>query len=428
MLELIQGFIDAQLHNAVFSGGLALGAFGGMAALTARLPVLLRHLVDAYLSTSVTVDSRSSLFKQMVAWLSQHPYGRHCRRLHGSLIDTDGDDTRQSLSLSPSAGVHYFWERGVPLWVKRSKAERDTGGLFGNSQLPPESITIRALTRDRDFLRTLLADIHHDYDDRRPDQIQLFSTTNYGEWQVRGQIPKRALSSIILPDNVADLLLGDARAFLAAEHWYADRGIPWRRGYLLHGPPGTGKTSLVKALAGVLDLDLCTINLASERIDDDVLAELMASAPRRGLLLFEDIDALFAGREQLAAGPKLTFSGLLNAIDGVAAQEGRLLVMTTNHPERLDPALIRPGRIDRRVELGLADAALAARMVRTFFPERPDLAVAAAHHLGAGHIAPAALQGCLLACRDEPNRLEAELAAIPTAPSPSITVSPEGKT
>ena len=72
------------------------------------------------------------------------------------------------------------------------------------------------------------------------------------------------------------------------------------------------------------------------------------------MLVLEDIDALFIERESTGASSSISFSGLLNAIDGPASQEGRMLFMTTNHPDRLDPALIRPGRVDMQAELGLA--------------------------------------------------------------------------
>lgn len=190
---------------------------------------------------------------------------------------------------------------------------------------------------------------------------------------------------------------------------YVTRGIPWRRGYLLHGAPGTGKTSLVRALASELGLDLCIVNLTSSRLGDDGLATLMASAPPQAILLMEDIDAIFVGREKADAAPGLSFSGLLNAIDGVYAQEGRILVMTTNHKERLDPALIRPGRIDRHFEIGLAGEAEAVAMARAFYPDDPEMAPAVAKALAGRRITPAALQACLLAVESRPSAIGAEI-------------------
>lgn len=425
MFDAFWGLLQAQLENSIFAGGLALGAMGVLAAYGRRLPKVLRHVALTYFSTSITIDSRSALFSQVVAWLGEHRYTGRARRLTAAMVSgADHDDRR--LTLSPALGVHFFREKGVPLWLTR-RLEDDGVASRNGMTSPRESITIRALTRRRSFVQDLLIEIHLRYGRTDPDEIRLYIADSYDDWVERGRLRKRLLPSLFLEDGLAETLLSDARGFLEAEHWYAQRGIPWRRGFLLHGPAGTGKTSLVKALASELNLNLCLVNLASERVTDDSLAELLACAPPRSLLLFEDIDALFAGRTQLAAAPKLTFSGLLNAIDGVAAQEGRLLVMTTNHPEQLDPALIRPGRVDRQVEIGLADGRRAARMVLTFFPEHPAVAEAVSARMGNQRLAPAALQGCLLACRENPLMLTAEIAHLLPAAGPPVALRVESQ-
>jgi len=174
---------------------------------------------------------------------------------------------------------------------------------------------------------------------------------------------------VILPLGVCEDLLADMARFLGREEWYRARGIPYRRGYLLSGPPGCGKTSVVQALASHLGLDIGLLSLTSDGLNDSEFRSLLAGTPPRTMILLEDVDCVFVGR---AAGDdkaaRLTFSGLLNAIDGVGAGEGRILVMTTNHPERLDPALIRPGRADRRCELSAPDASQASRLFHRFFP------------------------------------------------------------
>ncbi len=172
---------------------------------------------------------------------------------------------------------------------------------------------------------------------------------------------------------------------------YAPRG----RGYRLYGPPGTGKTSLVTALASELRLNVCTLSLASPIVTDEKIHTLLASVPQRSLLLIEDVDAFFRERDAAHAQVKLSFSGFLNALDGVATQEGTVLFMTTNHIERLDPALIRAGRIDERVELGYADEEQLRRLYRKFHDE-PMAADASAREKAAQNLSPAAVQGELM--------------------------------
>jgi chaperone BCS1 len=78
------------------------------------------------------------------------------------------------------------------------------------------------------------------------------------------------------------------------------KGVPYRRGYLLFGPPGTGKTSFVQAIAGALKLNLCYVNLSNDEIDDDNLNRLLSEAPERSIILMEDVDAMFKDRSTMS--------------------------------------------------------------------------------------------------------------------------------
>ncbi|KAG8680639.1 hypothetical protein FRC08_016131, partial [Ceratobasidium sp. 394] len=167
--------------------------------------------------------------------------------------------------------------------------------------------------------------------------------------------------------------------------------IPFRRGYLLHGVPGSGKTSLIHALAGELGLDIYVASLSMKGMSDTTLTNLMGRVPQRCILLLEDLDAAFTrgtSRDAKSTGAPtttttssktdtkddpntLSLSGLLNSLDGVAAAEGRLLFATTNHIERLDPALSRPGRMDVWVDFKNASRWQAEGIFKNFFPCKP---------------------------------------------------------
>ena len=154
--------------------------------------------------------------------------------------------------------------------------------------------------------------------------------------------------------------------------WYHERGIPYRRGYLLHGPPGCGKSSFIYALAGHLKYDICMLSLNSDGLNDDRLEQALSSVPQQSIVLLEDIDAAFVQRNRndaVGRGGGVSFSGLLNAIDGVASGEQRVVFMTTNFIERLDPALIRPGRVDLVQRIGYAEKGQSERLFAIFYPE-----------------------------------------------------------
>jgi mitochondrial chaperone BCS1 len=141
----------------------------------------------------------------------------------------------------------------------------------------------------------------------------------------------------------------------------------------------------------------------------------MMTAPREAILAIEDVDAIFVGRKAGDTSGGVSFSGLLNAIDGVAAQEGRALIMTTNHRDRLDPALIRPGRADVHLELGPVGAKAAARLYLRFFPGEAERAGAFARALGRGRFTPADLQGWLLANAEDPAMACTATGLVPVA-------------
>ncbi|KAI0154584.1 P-loop containing nucleoside triphosphate hydrolase protein [Xylariaceae sp. FL1272] len=167
-------------------------------------------------------------------------------------------------------------------------------------------------------------------------------------------------------------LVKDMEMYLSKQRqkYYKTRDIPYRRGYLFYGPPGTGKSSLCTALASHFNLDLVIINLPGIP-SDGVLRTFFNMVPERCVVIIEDIDAVgLTNRDAKGKGktggsddqPKCTLSGLLNVLDGAGSQEGRIVIMTTNHIEALDPALVRPGRVDKKVYLGKLKKAAAKEM------------------------------------------------------------------
>jgi chaperone BCS1 len=221
-----------------------------------------------------------------------------------------------------------------------------------------------------------------------------------GSWEHVADKPPRPISTVVLPEGVADAILTDARAFQAAGPWHAARGLPYRRGYLLWGPPGSGKSSLAFALASELEMNLYALNLASPKLDDTGLALLLRRA--RGIVLIEDVDAIFDDRRRSGEDAcHVTFSGFLNALDGVGSRDGQIVILSTNHLDRLDPALIRAGRVDYRLHLGNAAPGQAAALFRQFFPDS-TLAPAFAELAGDSRYSMAALQQHLVVHRDDP--------------------------
>lgn len=190
------------------------------------------------------------------------------------------------------------------------------------------------------------------------------------KWRNRGLRPGRTLESVILRQGMLEAIVADFREFSANDtrDWYMKRGLPYRRTYLFHGPPGVGKTSTIRALAGLLRLPACFLSLGNVEVGNRQLVDAMQSIPKPSMLVIEDVDALFNSHREATTTPHLTFSGLLNALDGLVAADGVLCVFTTNHPDRLDPALARAGRIDRQFEFAPPGRLEISDLFRSYYP------------------------------------------------------------
>jgi mitochondrial chaperone BCS1 len=202
-------------------------------------------------------------------------------------------------------------------------------------------------------------------------------------WRYVHAYAPRRLESVILKSNEKEHLVNDIRQFRASRERYGQLGVPYHRGYLLYGPPGTGKTSLVSGLAAEFGMSIYAVNLTE--LNDQKLKRAVSTVPQNSVILFEDIDCMKMGGRRPSADPKInntpegekndsvdrfgvTRSGLLNVLDGFHAPENVLFLMTTNRIEALDPALLRPGRIDYRLYRGHATEEQKVMLYRRFFP------------------------------------------------------------
>jgi len=395
MWQTLMDSLRAQLSNQIFAGGLALGVVGVLVAALRSLPGKLWSQAKRAIVVTATLDSRNDLFAAFVAWLNDQRFGQRSRwftvvQAPAAVAEDEAqvDDIPQ-LQYSPAPGFHLFWYRGRLMWMQRDIAM--------NLQVV-ETIRLGALFTTRRLMEELLEGVLRHAGARRANRLTLYTVDRWGdEWRQADSKPRRALDSVVLDEGVARLLHDDIHEFFSRREWYAQMGIPWRRGYLLYGPPGTGKTSAAFALAGELRLKLCALSLTNPKLTDNVMADLLQRTPARSLILIEDIDAFFNAREKQDGRIQISFSGLLNALDGVGAQEGRIVVLTTNHRERLDAALIRPGRIDLEIELGNATASQLSGLLARFYPEAAERVARLVADYPPKTLSPAQIQQILIA-------------------------------
>ncbi len=411
-MNTIWEFLQYQLaNNQLFGGGLILMIGGGLVAYFREVPTTVWTWLKRRWVIEIDILDREPAFEWIDRWLAAHSYSRDRARsltVKTQLVDYNERqqdptmDARPRILFSPAPGEHFLFYRGRLVILTRERPKLD--GATAQPMNVRESFSIHIFSRDRRIARQLLEDARDIALPPGDNRLGIYRA-NYSCWDEQMKRLPRPPESVVLRDGLMDSLIEDVQTFLCKREWYVQRGIPYRRGFLLYGPPGTGKSSAVLAVASALKMDISILSLANSTLDDDDLCQLLSNCPVNSIVLIEDIDCVFV--ERIATDDKqnkLTFSGLLNALDGVAAGEGRVLFTTTNHIERLDPALIRPGRVDRKERIGHADRSQLRRMfVRFFGDEDPLMADYFADSLPEDAIPMSAVQTYLVQHADSVN-------------------------
>ncbi|KEF51492.1 uncharacterized protein A1O9_12409 [Exophiala aquamarina CBS 119918] len=414
-------------------------------------------LLDA-ISSSVTVDQFDPIFNDMLNWVSEYKHFQDIRVLrahsprqyHDDLDEVNlGDESQLRIheqmsediifnfndwaarappKFQPHQSSGFFWHKRRVFRITRSR-ER-VASDWGPALYEREWMNILVLSLTAQPVKDLIEEAREFHLRQRTSTTSIQRPTPKAQrgrrnvWTIVATRPSRSMATVVLGNDQKATVLKDINDFLhpRTARWYSNRGIPYRRGYLFHGPPGTGKTSLSFAIAGVFGLDIYCLALSEVSLTEEDLILLFNSLPKRCILLLEDIDSAgVAGRPQLEsdqetkknphseefgkgsdpqagkrqknlkraerskindmnpdAPPKtntITLSGLLNAIDGVASQEGRILILTTNHPDRLNEALIRPGRVDLQIKFDLANMQqIKDLFLRMYYKDPVDIA------------------------------------------------------
>jgi len=359
--------------NQLASGGAALAVVGVIAMWLREVPGKIAAWAKHFFVTTLTVDSRDEImFPAMVEYMDSRDALRRLNNFtvrtvreqssaYQSLRDELQQGGRPAARFSPGEGFHVFFLDGRLMWMKREVQ-------LAVSII--EKITLSTLGRDKRPLESLVAAAMDHRIERELNRIAVYVPSPYNNEWTRARLGNnRKLDSVVLKDGQKEAITADLNRFFGSRERYETLGIPWRRGYLLYGPPGTGKTSLVTALASELALNVCVLSLASPNVTDEKIGNLLASVPRRSVILIEDVDAFFQQRSKADAGVKVSYSGFINALDGVAAHEGSVVFLTTNHPQLIDDAAIRSGRVDFRLELGLCNRDQLERMFVKFIDD-----------------------------------------------------------
>ncbi|KPA81633.1 putative mitochondrial ATP-dependent chaperone, putative,mitochondrial chaperone BCS1 [Leptomonas pyrrhocoris] len=353
------------------------------------------NAVKNSVATTLEVRSSSQEFAMIVDWMGRQPHGQRIRNLGLRPVTVQDEqkaiwgteeaadashsaaDADARVMLVPGYGSHLF--RFGTTWVYITRSEdpsKQKAAAAHRVDRENDKLTLTFLTRRRAVVQLFMSHVRESWNDNVRNTVHIYLSEGYSaRWRLLSERLRRPLNTLYLPAETK-AIVEEARLFLRMKSTYAALGIPWRRGYLLEGPPGTGKSSFAMALAGELGLPLHILSLRSDNMDDDALLSLVSGLPPRSILLIEDFENALKAKHSVSTaeppdaegaspavaltystdvggGPRsaLSLSALLNALDGVSSSEGRLLLITANDTSKIPfaDALLRPGRIDRRI-------------------------------------------------------------------------------
>jgi mitochondrial chaperone BCS1 len=355
---MLNSIIEFFHSNQLAAGLLAGGGITSVLYWIRDIPLkVIKFIFNRFICT-ITAYNTTVTYDSILQWLN----GNNTFLYHTNYATVSDSDNFHSTEVTESvvgSGISIIIKNNMFLITDRDIYVSNRGIDKANRTANAEILTIYAFIWNRYKLLKAIGEL--EVSNKRDNFIRLYSLRMWsresGQWVFTASTPKRSIDSLFYRNDILQTTLNDANQFITSEQWYYDKNIPYHRGYLLVGPPGSGKSSFIHLLASELNRDIFMANdiFSFSGSASDMFCKIQHPA----IIVIEDlgIDRFL----KLNPSPlndqsiPMTLSGFLNALDGVeASRSGHIIIMTTNYIERLDAALLRPGRVDKIIDFELS--------------------------------------------------------------------------
>jgi len=407
MWQEIQSFVLEQVAtNEFFKGGALIGILSFVGYQLKSFPKKVWERIERVIAFSVSIEETDELYTYFEKWLyanyeqkyrnveaiiKEAYYSTPAEKFMVDEEDSSGNKTEdrkvEEVSYKQFSDTFMIFYHGRPLKIFKGREKFENASDFRSAFY--NRFNISGLLSQKAIMALLDDVIEYNQQFKRKHEASVYVNNTHGDWVKLRGIKTKKLDKVVVPNK--EELIADVDNFIDAEKWYEKRGIPYKRGYLFCGAPGNGKTTLALALAQSYKRDIYFLNL--NEITDASLEFAFRGISSRSILAIEDVDCVFEKRKK---ENKVSFSTLLNCLDGVFYKEGSINILTTNHPEQLDPALVRDGRVDMKIEINNPDKAEVEEYLEIFFEQ--ELSVNGYR----GGVSMAEIQNVCLAYKEKP--------------------------